>query len=62
MQNEQEDFKVLLEMTKEEILNQIHWLNTKKEPHYRLFNAGQIKALEFVLCLLAVGDDDREAM
>ena len=57
-----EDYKLLLEMMEEEIRNQINWLKTKTEPHYKLFNAGQIKALEYVLALMAVNDDDREAM
>ena len=57
-----EDYKLLLEMMEEEIHNQVNWLKTKKEPHYKLFNAGQIKAFKHVLTLIAVNDDDREAI
>ena len=57
-----DDYKLLLEMMGEDIQNQVNWLKTKKEPHYKLFNAGQIKAFEHVLTLIAVNDDDREAI
>ena len=48
-------------MMEEEIRNQVNWLKIKKEPQYKLFNAGQIKAYENVLSFLAVDEDNRGA-
>lgn len=62
MEITQDDYRLLLEMMEEEIRNKVIWLKTKKEPQYKLFNAGQIKAYEHVLSILAVNEDNREAI
>ncbi|WP_159434209.1 hypothetical protein [Domibacillus mangrovi] len=49
-----EEYQIFFEMMEEEITSQVNWLKTKSEPHYKLFNAGQIKAFKHVLDLLAV--------
>ncbi|MFC7685789.1 hypothetical protein [Ureibacillus sp. GCM10028918] len=57
-----EDYKLLQEMLGEEIRSQVNWLKTKKDPQYKLFNAGQVKAFEHVLDLLEVNEENREAV
>lgn len=57
-----EDYKLLQEMLEEEIRSQLNWLKTKRDPQYKVFNAGQIKAFEHVLGLLEVNEENREAI
>ena len=62
METTQIDYNLLLEMVEDKIRDQVNELKTKTSPYQnRLFNAGQIRAFEYVLSLLAVNDDTRKA-
>lgn len=52
-----EEYKLLVEMVQEDVRRQMNWLQTKVDPQYKLYNAGQKKAFQYVLDLLAVNDD-----
>ncbi|WP_409303096.1 hypothetical protein [Peribacillus sp. SCS-155] len=56
-----QEYELLLEMVQDDISRQVNWLKTKSDSHYKLFNAGQMKAVQHVLDLLAV-NNDREAI
>ncbi|MFC7685786.1 hypothetical protein [Ureibacillus sp. GCM10028918] len=61
METTQIDYNLLLEMVEDKIRDQVNELKTKRAPYQnRLFNAGQIRAFEHVLSLLAVNDDTRQ--
>lgn len=57
------DYNLLLEMVEDKIRDQVNELKTKRITYQdRLYNAGQIRAFEYVLSLLAVNDDTRKAI
>ncbi|WP_143414891.1 hypothetical protein [Geobacillus sp. E263] len=48
-----EDYEVFFELLREDVQDQIRWLKSRKDPKYRLYNAGQIRALEYVLDIIS---------
>ena len=49
-----EDYEVLLELVEVDIVKRLKWLKTQTNKNYRMYNAGQIKALEYVLELITI--------
>ncbi|WHY65381.1 hypothetical protein [Neobacillus sp. SuZ13] len=54
-----EDYEVLFELVEEDIINRLKWLKSQTNKNYRMYNAGQIKALEYVLDIISIDEVDQ---